>query len=180
MREESLLCNSSMLWSLYQDFTRAPAVPYQGFKGRGGTIPPQHPRQQQLLESHPYSKGWCHFLWSIQLLSQFKYSLLSCITLTHWFLLCFSQTKATQTWCRKLKQILHLAGKTHLFYSKPNISFGVQHTFLFLLLLRPCKFPYTFYKKPLQFPVFAASPHLWIPFKSAWLLFKLQFHLLPL
>lgn len=31
------------------------------------------------------------------------------------------------------------------------MSFGVQHTFLFLLLLRPCKFPCTFSKNPFTF-----------------------------
>lgn len=50
--------------------------------------------------------------------------------------------------------------KTHLFFSKSHISFGVQHTILFLLLLRPCIFPYTFLKKTLYFPVSAASSHL--------------------
>lgn len=39
--------------------------------------------------------------------------------------------------------------KNHLFFSKSHISFGVQHTILFLLLLRPCIFPYTFKKNPL-------------------------------
>lgn len=52
----------------------------RGLKGEGEQF---LPLQQQLLESHLYSKGWCHFLWSIQLFPQFKYSLLSCITHTH-------------------------------------------------------------------------------------------------
>lgn len=34
--------------------------------------------------------------------------------------------------------------KNTFFFSKTHISFGAQHTFLFLLLLRPCIFPYTF------------------------------------
>lgn len=68
-------------------------------KGEGEQFLPSTLWHSQLLGLHPYCKGWCHFLWRIQLFPQYKHSLLSCIshTHTHWFLLCLSQTKPTET-----------------------------------------------------------------------------------
>lgn len=85
---------------------RAPAVTYHGIKGRGWTIPPQHPLAQPTVGVTPLLQGLVPFsledpaLPPIQ--TQFVVLHLT-YTHTHWFLLCLSQTKPTETWCRKLK-----------------------------------------------------------------------------